>query len=239
MGFRACLLSTKSLNASQRQLATSMGFEVKDLDFIRTRSLLDEMKTQRILQLAETTMFALLTSPNAVRRLLALLKAQKISAKGWRFFCINGKTYELLRSYFSEDQILAKAKDAVHLAPLILEWAPQEIVFFSGKKRRDFLPAVFLQEQIALEEIVLYDTVATPKALTSDFDFILFYSPSGLHSFLEKNTLPDRGIPVAIGHTTESAIRALFPHRSMILTADFPSPERMLELVNHYLLTHF
>jgi uroporphyrinogen-III synthase len=77
--------------------------------------------------------------------------------------------------------------------------------FFCGNIRKNTIPFYFQQNKIAYNEIVVYETKLKPHQIKKPFDGILFFSPSGVSSFLENNTLENK-MCFCIGTTTAKAL---------------------------------
>ncbi|MEL0255592.1 MAG: uroporphyrinogen-III synthase, partial [Burkholderiaceae bacterium] len=73
-------------------------------------------------------------------------------------------------------------------------------------------------------------TQASPKAV-GNFDGLLFFSPSGVTSFLQKNKLHDATC-FAIGKTTA---HALAPHTNSISIASEPTVSHLMALVKQHI----
>jgi uroporphyrinogen-III synthase len=85
--------------------------------------------------------------------------------------------------------------------------------------------------QIPFEEIEVYKTVLTPTAITSKPNGILFFSPSGVESYLKQNTITDETC-FAIGTTTAEALESITTN---IIIANQPTVENVIiQCIKHY-----
>ena len=83
---------------------------------------------------------------------------------------------------------------------------------------------------IVVNEVEAYKTMLSPEKIDDDVSGVLFYSPSGIESYLKENTTDK--IAFCIGETTAKEARKYF---EIVKVADMPSTESLLELVtNHY-----
>ena len=88
----------------------------------------------------------------------------------------------------------------------------------------------FRQNNLPLEVVEVYHSAPQPKAM-GNFDAILFYSPNGVKSYLQKNTL-NNALCFSIGPTTTETLQE---HTETIITAKQPSIEHVIAAVkNHF-----
>jgi uroporphyrinogen-III synthase len=178
---------------------------------------------------------------DAVTRHLASL-----TANPWQVFCIGAATHRLIRDHFGEDRIAGTANSASELANVIIQWkalaagAPgshtSEVFFFCGDQRRDELPDQLRQASIKVNELVVYRTLPTPHTIETVYDGIVFFSPSAVHSFFTRNTLPPATILFAIGQTTADCIRGYTPNKTIL--SDIPEKETLIRQVIGYFQTN-
>lgn len=150
-------------------------------------------------QLAEQKILVLFTSAQAV---FAVQSCLANKSPDWEVCCISGATRKAVISFLGEDKILASGNDAVDLLKAMQQIKPQQIVFFCGNKRLDTLPDNLSGRGFQLKEIEVYQTRLNPQKLNEDYDGILFFSPSGVESYLMENTIPPKAVLGAIGKTT-------------------------------------
>ena len=214
------ILSTKILSPVQKQELTKAGIEVIEADFIKTENKPFELKN-----LNESLIF---TSQNAVRSVLSDPKSEELKNKN--VYCVGLKTKILL----SENgfNVVAYTGYATDLAEIItLIYRNESYTFFSGNLRRDTLPTALKEAEIKLNEIQVYETSLQPQKIKSAIDAILFYSPSGVESYLKENTIK-KEICFCIGETTAEALHKITKN---IIIADQPTVEDVIEdVINEY-----
>ncbi|PIF69841.1 uroporphyrinogen-III synthase [Flavobacterium plurextorum] len=214
------ILSTKILSPVQKQELTKAGIEVIEADFIKTENKPFELKN-----LNESLIF---TSQNAVRSVLSDPKSEELKNKN--VYCVGLKTKILL----SENgfNVVAYTGYAADLAEIItLIYRNESYTFFSGNLRRDTLPTALKDAEIKLNEIQVYETSLQPQKIKSAIDAILFYSPSGVESYLKENTIK-KEICFCIGETTAEALHKITKN---IIIADQPTVEDVIEdVINEY-----
>ncbi len=213
------ILSTKTLAANQKQLLLDAGFAVEEADFIGIsfkKADLDEVKDNLIF-----------TSSNAVK---AILSRETENLKGKPCFCVGDKTQMILeRNGF---KVIATADNALALSRIILEQhAGETFTFFSGNLRLPELPGALDKAGIIWNEKQVYETTETPSHIKSKADGILFFSPSGVESFLSQNTLTHETC-FCIGNTTAKALQDITEN---IIIADKPGVEHII----HQCISYF
>lgn len=189
------VLSSKILEFNQKQMLLNAGFELVEKDFIQIQLLDFELKKQPEL--------LLFTSQNAVKSVCKnpqYNKLIKVPA-----ICVGIKTKELLEKQGFE--VLDMASYAKDLSELLKEkYVHKYIAFFAGDKRRDTLPIAMKNAGISYEEYTVYKNTEMPQNIKQEVDAILFYSPSGVVSYMQNHTIAQQ-VCFCIGTTTASALK--------------------------------
>lgn len=214
------ITSTKILLNHQKKALLDAGFEVEEFDFIKT-----ENKSFEIKDLNENLIF---TSQNAVFSFLENPKSKDLKHKN--VFCVGLKTKALLSDHgFNVVAYTGYASDLAEIITLI--YNKESFTFFSGNLRRDTLPNALKDAGIKLNEIQVYDTSLTPQKIKTQADAILFFSPSGIESYLKENTIKKETC-FCIGETTAEALHKITKN---IIIADQPTVENVIEdVINEY-----
>lgn len=208
------ILSTKILSNHQKQELINANFEVIEADFIKTESNDFELKDSN-----ENLIF---TSQNAAQSILNHPKCVELKSKN--VFCVGLKTKILLSE--SGFNVIAYTGYASDLAEIInLIYSKESFTFFSGNLRRETLPKALKEAKINFNEIQVYETSLTPQKIKTAVEAILFFSPSGVESYLSANTIK-KEICFCIGETTAEA---LHKKTKNIIIADNPSIEDVIE----------
>ena len=231
------ILCTRPLPLLLVEEAAAAGITIDELSFIDTESILS-VEVQQEIQLASTeTATVVFTSMNAVDAVTIFLDGHQ---PDWSIYSIGTATARLITTYFGEEKIAATASDAASLAAKIAEDRfTDEVIFFCGDQRRDELPEILRQNNIEVNEIVVYQTIATPHKIDKAYYGILFFSPSAVQSFFSKNKITDRTILFAIGNTTANEIRKYLPHgkagsTNKIIISDQPGKENLVAKMIEY-----
>lgn len=204
------LLSTKKLTDYQKQLLLNANFSVEEADFINVVNQSFELKSSND--------YLIFTSQNAVESVLENEKIAELKTK--KCFCVGEKTKAMLET--NGFDVIASADYASELASVICnQHGKASFTFFCGNLRRDILPDSLRLAGITFEEVEVYETRLTPHKAAGDLNGILFFSPSGVQSFLKENELQDE-VCFCIGSTTAKALRGI---TNKVVTANQPTME--------------
>jgi uroporphyrinogen-III synthase len=223
------ILSTKKISDSFIRLAAENNICIDSLNFIETEeSVSDEMKNH-ILELSRQNINAIFTSSNAVKAVGKIAGNQT----NWKIFCIAPATKKIVENIFQRSSIVATAKDAAELSEKIIQnKSVKQIIFFCGNQRRDLLPQLLKSNGIDVEELIVYKTIGKPQTVSKHYDGILFFSPSAVRSFFEKNRFDATTQIFSIGKTTTDEIK-MFSNTSIIIS-ETPSIENLIGQVIKY-----
>lgn len=183
------VLSTKILKLNQRSLLVHAGISLVEYNAINIEFLPFEVPKK--------VNNAIFTSQNAV-----------LSIQGSKFeiencFCVGEKTKALLEE--KGYKVVKMTEYATELSAYIVGNHQDDYFhFFCGNIRSDEIPLRLEENNIGLEEIVVYKTTLNPKKFDRVFDAILFFSPSGVRSYCQENNPEDHTVFVCIGTTTAS-----------------------------------
>ena len=214
------IVSTKVLNDSQRSLVALDNYNLMEYNAIKI-SPVPFIVPNKI----ENIIF---TSQNSVKAVMDAMPED--TKKGIEnCFCVGSKTKKLLEDYGLEVKYMTDY--GVQLAEyLVKNHNTKAYHFFCGNLRREVIPTAMKENNISLYETEVYKTTLDPVKLESDFDAILFYSPSGVNSFMELNHLEEKQkqkyIAVCIGTTTEKAAQKYFNN---VVISDFTTVESVVE----------
>lgn len=194
---RICVLSTKKLNSNQKQILLDADISLLDADFIQIQPKTFELKTQ------PTAL--LFTSQNAVKSVLQNKASEQL--KNIPTVCVGSVTRKLLEN--NGFTVLETKEYASELAPIIQEkYNNKHFAFFAGNLRRHILPEAFQKAKITYNEYLVYENSESSQTVTTPTDALLFYSPSGVKSYLKQNTITNQ-ICFCIGTTTADALAGL------------------------------
>jgi uroporphyrinogen-III synthase len=80
--------------------------------------------------------------------------------------------------------------------------------------------------------MIVYQTTETPKQVNTDYDAVLFFSPSAVRSFCSANQLKAHVVCFSIGTSTATTIREYSDNK--ILIADAPTLEAVATQIKKY-----
>ena len=218
------ILSTKVLLSHQKQVLTDVGFEVLESNFIEV-----ETKSFELNGIKDNLIF---TSQNAVRSFLnhPQFEENKSGLRSKKVFCVGVKSKTILTDAGFE--VIAYADYAEDLAEIIsLIYANGSYTFFSGNLRKETLPLALQEAGIEFNEIEVYETQLKPHKIKEAVDAILFFSPSGVESYLKDNPIK-KELCFCIGETTAEALEN--NHIKNIIIAEHPSVENVITEVKAY-----
>ncbi|EKF56669.1 uroporphyrinogen-III synthase [Galbibacter marinus] len=210
------ILSTKELHITQRNILQEAGIVCHEHNFIQIEPI--DFKP------VPTIENAIFTSQNAVRSILD--KNIQIT----NCFCVGDKTEALLKHH--NFNVVEKAYQASTLAKnIVTKYKERSFELFCGNLRREELPALLKKHQVELHETQVYQTKLTSKNMLGSFDAILFFSPSAVESFAQRN-LFDNTIVFCLGKTTEAEVRK---HTNNLITANRTTIENVLvQVIKHF-----
>ncbi|MBE9575689.1 uroporphyrinogen-III synthase [Flavobacterium proteolyticum] len=213
------ILSTKKLSKALKNKLSDAKIELVEKNFIQTKSI--DFETS---QLNEYLVF---TSKEAVK---SVLKSDVKNVHSISCFCVGSKTRNFLEK--KGFIVLESADYAEELIQIIeSKYKTNSFTFFCGNIRRNTIPDFFQQNKIVYNEIVVYKTKLKQHQIKEPFDGVLFYSPSGVNSFLKKNSLENKTC-FCIGTTTA---KALENKTNSIIIASQPTVENVItEVIKYY-----
>ena len=211
----AQILSTKTLNSSQRLLFLDSKATISEYDAISVN--LIPFKSPK------TVKNAIFSSQNAMK---SMKKHQKELLFGniQNCFCVGEKTTSILKD--NGQNVVKTASNASELAKFIQKaYENEDFYFFCSSHRRDELPEVFKMSKNRLFEIKTYEIESIPVTFKQKVNKILFFSPSGVQSFIAENYIKD-ALAVCIGETTASEARK---HTSNVIISNETTVESVIE----------
>ena len=219
------VLSTKKL--SEKQKSQVEGFTIDEIPMIRITYGDD-------FALEENIINAVFTSANSVR---AVFENRPENCKWFHtVFCVGKKTKQLLEGYGLTVEVIAN--NALELAEVLAQRFSEqdegikEISWFCGNLRNNDLPIIMAENGVLVTEYLVYKTEFIPKALEVDYDAVLFFSPSGIKSYLKKNQANSNPV-VCIGNTTASEAIVFFDN---VYMAEETTVESVLDKVKEILV---
>lgn len=203
------ILSTKKLSKTQKELLLNSGIGFVEYNAIEIELL--DVEFNRDIQ------NAIFTSKNAVRAV------ENSEFRIEKCFCVGENTKKLLEK--NGKKVIETAQNASDLGKIIAEnYQNESFLFFCGNRRRDELPSILEENNIRLEEVVVYNTHQKMKQFHRDFDGIFFFSPSAVQSYIATNTI-GKSIAFCIGNTTAAETRK---HTNNNIVANKPTVENVI-----------
>lgn len=199
------ILSTKKLKPNQRDLLLGSGYSVVDYNAI-TIDYID-------FEIPAAVENAIFTSGNSVKAVLQKgTDAQFLSGTTAEpnCFCVGNKTKVLLEK--NGQKVVKTAQYSALLGEYIVKNHQNDrFYYFCGSERRDELPNLLNAAEIDFFEIKTYQMALNRRKFEQKWDGILFFSPSGVQSFMLENSV-GQATAFCIGNTTASEVRKHTPN---------------------------
>lgn len=228
------VLSTKLLNESLVDSAREMDIALTCADFIKIGELDFDIEAMKSL-IYDAVVF---TSSNAVKSFFKKEAAIVLSplsfgeGPGVRTCSLSGKTKdELIKLGISP---LAVADCAEELADLVIANEKiQSVLHICGNLTLDTLQNKLMTAGLSYVQLPVYETVLNSVEINEPFDAIMFYSPSGVESFVMKNEINFDTLYCCIGLTTAEKLKSANDKVDIILPTQ-PTPEAMLRAIRDF-----
>lgn len=216
----AKILSTKLLSDSAYERLLAAGHELTQYNAVE----------------AETLPFSaayyphfVCSSQNAVKALSDYWHRQDqemLKNAGW--YCVGTQTAEALEQLGFK--VSHCSENAETLIEEVLKPLNEPILWFSGVRKTRALEQ-FINDR-GCDYIDCYLTRLVEKSFTTPYDALLFFSPSGVESFLKVNEMV-RAHAFCIGETTAKAVR---PHaqNGLSISPKATSMQLVLEVIKHF-----
>lgn len=212
------ILSTKKLSKTLKNKLSIATINCVEKNFIKTSSLTFEKPILND--------YLIFTSKKAVK---SVLKSKNKAVFSKPCFCVGEKTKKkLLKNKFEVIECTDYAADLIKI--IDAKYKSNTFTFFCGNIRRNTIPDYLKQNDISYNEITAYKTTLKPRFIKKNYEAILFYSPSGVNSFLEHNSIASK-MCFCIGTTTA---KALENKTENIIVANQPTIENVITAVLNY-----
>lgn len=213
------ILSTKKLSKALKKKFSDAKIELVEKNFIQTKSI--SFKTPQL------NNYLVFTSKKAVK---SVLKSEVTNVHSISCLCVGNKTKNFLeKNGFKVIESADYAEELIHI--IGAKYKNNSFTFFCGNIRKNTIPNYFQENKIAYNEFVVYETKLKPHQIKKPFDGVLFFSPSGVNSFLENNSL-DNKTCFCIGTTTAKALEN--KTKNIVITAQ-PTVENVItEVIKFY-----
>jgi uroporphyrinogen-III synthase len=223
---KAAILSTRPLANNTMIKAADLNILIDTESFIETKNIIDPIISQRIKQFAAQNIEVAFTSMNAAEGVIACLQYHEVNPE-WTIYSMGGTTHTIIKDYFLDSEIIATANNSTQLAESIVEDEVDEVIFFCGNQRREELPLLLSENNIKVNEVVVYETIETPVKIEKTYNGILFFSPSAVRSFFSINKVGAETVLFAIGTTTAHALKKESSNK--VFVGEYPNKEYLAE----------
>lgn len=222
------ILSTKELSHDLIEQAADKGIQIDCIPFIQVKPIVSDVVRDKVLPISGKEIAVVFTSFHGAHAVSGL----NVDCTHWQIYCLSGATKKAVEECFPKATIKATAENATTLAHKIIEDKTQEVYFFCGNARREELPKLLHTNKVAVHEVNVYQTHITSTELHKTYDGIVFFSPSGVESFLLENKIPENAVLIAIGQTTAASLTQ-FPQKLII--GEKPDPKLLIQkIISHF-----
>jgi len=224
------ILCARPIEQSLITKAEEKGVGIQVLPFIEIRKIETPELKSHLALLALQKIDVAFTSTHAVESVAMNLATKP---EHWRISCIGGVTKEAVVKHFGEKYLGARARNASALArKIVVAAVAKEVYFFCGDQRLDDLPETLRSNNIPVQEVIVYQTLQTPQEVEEDFDGVMFFSPTAVHSFFSLNTVRMDVVMFSIGKTTTATIQSYCTNK--VVTSEWPGQENLVDKVIEY-----
>lgn len=227
------ILCTKKIDKNLLEGLDKKGIYIDAIPFTDIVPLVNNYLSNKIYELAQEKRTAIFTSANGVKSVANLLHK---TTTNWDIACLDKATYYAVQEYFPNNKVILTAKDGDALAQALvqLDYSEAPAVFFCGNKRLDTIPFYFQTHKIALEEVMVYQTLIKSQPLEKQYGGIMFFSPSAVDSYFVYNEFPNNCIAFCIGETTANALTKKLSQPAIVVQAAEHTVASLLESVIIY-----
>ena len=218
------ILSTRILSEEQKLVIPSH-ISLIEYDFLEAK-----MKSKEDFSyLLDEHSPSVFTSKYAVDSIVSIFDCKKPCFKN--VYCVGGNTAYSLVKLGVHPQLIAL--NAMGLAKAIIqENRVKKVNFICGNLRRNILIDMLVENGIDVFEVQSYKVRLLPRKVERKVDGILFFSPSGVQSYLKKNMFHLSQTIFAIGSTTANAISEVF--NGKVLIAHEPKYDSVIHTAIEY-----
>ena len=213
MESRGRIISTRILPENIKEQITSAGYELIERNFIEVVKLdVEDVKIE-----GEVVM---VSSKNAT---------SGFDLRGRKVYCVGEKTKEAVEK--SGGEVMRVFDSSKEMAECVGGLGLNS-TFICGVRRMKSVEDTFAKSKSDLQIIETYDTELKSFTFIGGFEAALFFSPSGVESFFNSNTL--EGIAICIGETTRTEA---LKHMSNTLVAQKTTIESVVEALLEKILS--
>lgn len=166
------------------------------------------------------------TSQNSVMAFLNIVGPQNLKNNFFAAFCVGEKTKSVLEK--NGINVMETTHYGTELAKILVnKYSNEPFLFLCGDKRRHEIPSYLTRHEVVFKEQTVYKNTPNPRTFATDCNGILFFSPSGIKSFITMNNLKN-SMAFCIGTTTAAEAEK---YTKNITIAQKPTIESLLERV--------
>ena len=154
-----------------------------------------------------------------------------------KYFCVSESTAYYLQKYvvYRKRKIFHGRQSIHDLMDVIKKHSGENFLLPCSDIHKQSIPQLLEDNGISFSKAILYKTVCSDLSDLKDvnYDVLVFFSPSGIESYLTQNKAGDE-VAFCIGSTTATEAKNHFKN---VVEAKTPSTESVLAAVNNYFST--
>jgi uroporphyrinogen-III synthase len=217
------VLSTKLLDEKLIAAAREMGMKLDCIEVIGTHALDYDISLLR----SDSYDAIVFTSSNAAKAVAPLSFGEGPGVR--KIYALSGKTKDELKK--NGITPIAVADNAEQLSEKIISAGNiKSVLHVCGNLKLNVLENKLAAAGISYKPLVVYETIPLGNEISETYDAIMFYSPSGVESFLTKNKLDRYTLYCCIGETTAGKLKSIDGNVNLSVPKE-PIPEAMLEAI--------
>jgi len=195
------VLCLKKLTPPRIKIGIEHGLALDSVEVIQTVTDFDSLKVKELLKSSNNYIFSSLNSVSALNK---VLKGTAMIHK--HVYCVGKRT-----AHFFEGKVksITKVNQVSDLLKIAQESGEKKFSWFHSNLSDLSLVEQFLEYEIELNHTPVYRTEGLEPRINNlaDYDALLFFSPSGVRSFLTNNSIPKDVKVGAIGNVTAEELK--------------------------------
>ena len=214
------VFSTKKLSEAQIKLFHS-DIASESSDFIKIR--FNRIPSKTINKKIENVV---ITSKNGAEAILNNFTKDELNFD--HIYCVGRRTKKFIEQKIGAvSHVERNAQKLAEYLSKALEGS--EATYFCSNLRLDTLPKILSKNGCKVNEVEAYQTMYSPAEVSEKVNGVMFYSPSTVQSYIQKNSVEK--VAFCIGESTAKEARK---HFDIVKVAKVPTVESVIEQVNLY-----
>lgn len=143
-------------------------------------------------------------SKNAARYFFEQIHSEYLQNK--KIACLSEKTSEYIYASGISADFIGKGNDITEIGKQFAEICKNQIVLFPCSDISNKSIGEIVSKASAVKYLPVYKTIEKPQAFNTDFDYLIFTSPSNVRAFLKSNGITEKSKIIAMGYSTKNEL---------------------------------